>query len=317
MSLNTKVITIFIQKGGVGKTTTTINLAETLGQMNKKVLVIDHDAQNSLSFLANIDINKKGAMEDEEGLSTIGYLEALYQYYGPDEIGVEDIREAIITPEYIQSVQRKGHFGHIDESVKFHFDIIPGCGKDLSLSELVYLVSDTVEREVYINQTENRQKAKVVLAAIVAVIKKHFDYDYILIDCPPSLGILSINALNASDSLIIPTTTDMLSTVGIRTVVSTLNELKLYLPNFTIRGILFNSYSNTIKDNEKVDDVKAYARYNNINVFDTKIPKVAQMRHISSEERIAVLSQNKVYDNYKKAIRKLAEEIIEQDKGEN
>lgn len=317
MGANTKVLTIYIQKGGVGKTTTTINLAETLGQLGKKVLVIDHDAQNSISFLANIDINQKGRLEDEDnGLLTIGYLEALLQYRGPEALDVDDIVEAIITPKYIQSVQKKGHFGFVEEEHDFHFDIIPGCGKDLSLSELVYLVPDTPDEIVYINQRENREQAKHVLSCVINIIKKYLDYDYILIDCPPSLGILSINALNASDSLIIPTTTDMLSTIGIKTVINTLNELRLYMPQFNIRGILFNSYTDTVKDKEKVEDVKAYAEYNHVTVFNTMIPKVAQMRHISSEERIAVLAKSKVYNGYKKAIRELAEQIIEQDEGE-
>lgn len=317
MSANTKVITVYIQKGGVGKTTTTINLGQILGEVfHKKVLIIDHDAQNNLSFLANIDINQKGAAEssdDDEGLPTIGYLEQLLQYYGidesPDSLTVTDVLESIITPQYIESVNKKGVFGRVNETKDFAFDIIPGVGKDLSLSEMVYLVPDTPDVSVYINQPENRDKAKYVLRLIIEVLKKYADYDYILIDCPPSLGILSMNALNASDSLIIPTTPDMLSTMGIQTVVETLDDLKLYLPHFRIRGILFNAYKKNKKSDELIEDVSEYAKVRDIPMFKTRIPNIAQMKHISSEERIA----SQFVPEYREAIIELAREIIKQD----
>lgn len=82
MGSNTKVIAVYNQKGGIGKTTTTINLMEALGQRGYKVLGIDNDCQNSLSFLANIDTYKKGMLEAEKGEMDIGALLGLYQWYG-------------------------------------------------------------------------------------------------------------------------------------------------------------------------------------------------------------------------------------------
>ena len=147
---------------------------------------------------------------------------------------------------------------------------------------------------------------------VVDKIKEYYDYDYILIDCPPSLGILSINALVASDYLVIPTTPDMLSTIGINVIIRNLNDLRLYVPEFNILGIVFGSYAGTKADDELIADVEEYGRETEINVFRTRIPRVNAMKNISSEEGIAVLNNNKVFRNYRASIISLAEEILAQ-----
>lgn len=319
MNKKTKVISVYIHKGGVGKSTTTINLAQILGEeFGKKVLVIDHDAQNSLSFLANVDINQLGRAESQDGvkgMNTIGYLEQLFQYFGhnhPMSLTPDDIFDTIITPQYIESVNEKGVFGKVEKINKFAFDLIPGVGEDLSLSELVYLVADTPEQLVFINQPKYRELAKFVMRYIIEMIIQEMDYDYILIDCPPSLGILSINALNASNSVIIPVNMDTLATIGIPRVVSTLESLELMLPDFKIRGILFNEYKNNKENNQLVSDVEGYAYSKDITVFKTKIPQITEIKNKSKEERLAVQTVPK----YKESIMKLAKEIIEQDEGD-
>lgn len=308
---NTKVITIYNQKGGVGKTTITINLAETLGRdFHKKVLIIDNDAQCSLSFLANLAIKNNGKAEDEDGQATLGYLEQLYQWHGiiPD---YSDFEEAIIRPKYLKSVQ-KG-FNWSDEEYEFHFDLLPSVGKDLSLAEIIYAAPSN---EPFIVQPQNRPKGTAILRFLVQSIKEYYDYDYIFIDCPPSLGILSIGALLASDSLIIPTTTDMLSTIGIDTIINNLNDLGQVLPDFKVRGILFNSYTDTKFDNEAVADIEAYALENDIPIFKTKIPRTLQLKKLSSTDEIAVQQNSKEWTEYRQAMNSFAKEIVEQDERE-
>lgn len=310
MGKNTKVITIYNQKGGVGKTTTTINLMEALGRRGYKVLGIDNDCQNSLSFLANVDTSEKGMLEDEKGRMDIGALLGLYQWYG-DIPDYEDLCEAIVRPEYTKKERIAGSIKWEDKTEKFSFDIIPGVGKDLSLVEMLYV---SPSDEPYILRPENRRNARYILKVIIDQIKANFDYDYIFIDCPPSLGILSINALVASDALIIPTNPDMLSTIGIQTIIENLRELNLYIPDFRILGILFNEYTNTKYDKELVDDVVEYGKMEDINVFETKLPRRNKMKQLSAEEGIAYLSANQDFRSFNEAIDKLADELLEEEK---
>lgn len=306
----TKVIATYNSKGGIGKTTLTINLAEMLGiEFGKKVLCIDGDPQNSLSFLANLPIMQDGILENDDGYYTLGYLEQCIQIDGrqPD---YEDFLKTIIRPEYEKTIKVENQFDRDTKTLKFHFDLIPGIGRDLSLCELIYINPQPGD---YISNGDNIQYAKMILQLIIERIKEYFDYDYILIDTPPGLGIHSLNALLAADSLIIPTTPDLLSTIGINNVIKTLDELQLYVPDFKVRGVLFNSYADSKHDSDLYDNVKSYMDSNGITMFTTKVNKNSSLRLLSDEQEIAVTKNSKTYAEFNKNIYQLAKEIIEQD----
>ena len=307
---DTKVITMYNSKGGVGKTTLTINLAETLGRdFNKKVLVIDNDVQCSLSFLANMSIKENGRVEVDDGVSTLGYLEQKYQWFGelPE---YEDFEETIIRPTYLKSQRKEGTIQWEDKETEFYFDLIPSVGKDLSLAELIYSAAPPV---AFIIQPENRQYGTAVLAMIVNRIKKMYDYDYIFIDCPPNLGYLVTSTLLACDSIIIPTITDQLSTLGIDMVLDNLQDLGQVLPMFKIRGVLFNEFAKTNFDKRTYDEVSDYASNNNLHMFKTIIPRNLKLKELSGTGEIAVQQNGKAWQSYRQAIYSLAKEIIEQD----
>lgn len=171
-----EVITIANRKGGVGKTTTTLNLAYSLKELGKKVLVIDLDPQANLTRCFDV--------ENTENIKTIGHL----------LITEMEEEESYLVEDYTKSY---------DE-----IDIIPSS---------VYL--SAVETQMRIETGSER-----ILSEIVNQAKEH--YDYILIDTSPSLNILTINALCASDSVLIVADTQLFAIVGIGELLKTIQKIK-------------------------------------------------------------------------------------------
>lgn len=304
----TEIVSVFNNKGGVGKSSITANLCQVLGEkFGKKVLAIDNDPQDTLSFMCNQNIHNNGYTEDKQnGQRTLGSLEEVFLWDG-EKPSYSDIKQTIIRPKYIKSVKVQNSMKWVEEERELSFDLLPSIGNDLALGELIYISPNP---DIFINKSENKKYARASLKIVVDQIVKYFDYDYIFIDCPPSLGIISTNALVASTSLIIPNTTDMLSSIGIHTIIDNLKELNKFVPEFKIKGILFNEYKDTKYDNELIKDVEEFAKKEGINVFNTKIPLYLPLKKVASEEELPVMKKEASIQKFNNAIISLAEEII-------
>lgn len=187
---NCKVIAVTNQKGGVGKTTTTANLGIGLAQQNKRVLLIDADAQGSLTL-------------------SLGYPK-------PDEL-------PITLADIMQNV--------IDDT-----PIPDGCGI-LHHGEGVDLLPANIELSGMEIRLINAMSRESVLRTYINAVKPH--YDYILIDCMPSLGMMPINSLAAADSVIIPSQPSYLSAKGLDLLMQSIAKVKRQInPKLKIDGIL-------------------------------------------------------------------------------
>lgn len=230
-----KVIAITNQKGGVGKTTTTVNLGIGLARSGKRVLLIDSDPQGSLSISLGI--------EKPDNL-TISLATIL------DKIMIEEPFEA---EECIL---------HHEEGI----DFLPG-NIDLSGSEVSLI------------NTMNRER---VLKQYLDVVKQR--YDYVLLDCMPSLGILIVNALVAADSVLIPVQTQYLSAKGLEQLLRTVNKVRQKInPRLAIDGILMTMVDNRTNYAKEIGDLLRETYGSKLNVFKTHIPHSVRASESSAE----------------------------------
>jgi len=215
-----KIITIVNQKGGVGKTTTAMNLAAGLGILEKKTLLIDFDPQGNASSGLGID---KDQVE--------------YQIY-----------DALI-----QSVPITSAIQHT--SIPY-LDVVPG---DIDLTGAEVELVKEMSRE---------HKLKQAIAPILD------QYDYILIDCPPSLGLLTLNALTACTDVIIPIQSEYYALEGVSQLLNTINLIRKNLnPNLNILGVVLTMYDKRLNlSNQVAKEVRRY--------FKEKVFKAIIVRNV-------------------------------------
>jgi len=225
--MSAKVFAIVNQKGGVGKTTTAINLASFLSEAGHKVLLVDSDSQSNASSGVGLKIQ-----------------EIEYSLY-----------DLLLDPEHAMSALHPTLFENLH--------IIPST-KDLSGAEI---------------EMVNLPEREFLMKKNLAPFKDH--YDFIIIDCPPSLGLLTLNALVASDYTLIPVQCEYFALEGIARLIDTITLVKnSFNPNLEIGGILLTMFDQrTAINRQVVENVRTY--FKDL-IFDTIIPRNVRLTEAPS-----------------------------------
>ena len=251
------IIAVINQKGGVGKTTTTVNLAASLGVLEKKVLLIDADPQANATSGLGIEV------EDVE-LGTYQLLEL-----------TTDAKDTIIKTD------------------SPNLDLIPA---HIDLVAIEIELVDKDDREYMMRK---------------AISDLRDSYDYILIDCAPSLGLLTLNALTAADSVIIPIQCEYFALEGLGKLLNTIKSVqKVHNPNLDIEGMLLTMYDQRLRlSNQVVEEVRKHFADM---VFDTIIQRNVRLSEAPSygESIIKYDASSKGATNYLN----LANEVVKKNK---
>ena len=228
-----KIISIANQKGGVGKTTTSINLATSLSAVNKKILLVDADPQGNASTGMGISYDNRDP----------------------------NLYDLIVSGAYDENAIKK--------------TIVPGL-------DIITANTNLAASEIELASVENRE---FVLSNILSESR---DYEYILLDCPPALGLLTINSLVASHSVIIPLQSEFFALEGISSLVNSIELIKKnFNPNLVIEGILLtmvdrrNSLSTLVEK-----DVRDHFGET---VYNTTIPRNVRVSEAPSHGKPAIL----------------------------
>ena len=227
-----QIISVINQKGGVGKTTTVINLAAGLSQLNKKILVIDLDPQGNATTGLGL------SNTDNSGDTIYGVLN-----------GTKEIHQAI----------KKTQFENLD------------------------LITSNVDLSgLEIETADDTNRAFILKHKLTSYLNdSSASYDYILIDCPPSLSLLTVMALVCSGSLLVPLQTEFFALEGLTQLMKTIERIKVTLnPELKIRGILLTMYD---KRNKLSSQVEKEARdYFGKKVYSTVIPRNVRLSEAPS-----------------------------------
>lgn len=248
-----KTISIFNQKGGVGKTTTCINFAAALGIKGKKTLLIDIDPQGNTT---------SGVGIDKSDIEVSSY-----------DVLINDVP----VKDAIQPTKFK------------NLSVLP-ANMNLAGAEL--------------ELAENESRFKVLKKALATIV---MDYDYIIIDCPPSLGLLSLNSLVASDTLIVPLQCEYYALEGLSQLISTVRTVKQnYNEHLELEGVVFTMYDSRLKLNQQVmDEVDKF--FSN-KTYKSRIPRSVKLAEAPSYGEPVLY-----YEKYSKAsfaYKKFADEFL-------